>query len=124
MNVQNLSLGTTQNIQNNHSKRNEQVEQMQTEFLLQISEGKEAKDAFFEAIKSATDKNILPKDEVVFSTVGYNGTAYKVNPDDAKKWLEVIAIAGPMIKSAIDWALHIFNKNQKQSPECQNQYII
>lgn len=121
MNVQNLSLGTTQNIQNNHSKRNEQVEQMQTEFLLQISEGKEAKDAFFEAIKSATDKNTLPKDEVMFSTSGNRETACKVTPDNAKQWLEVIAIAGPMIKSVIDWALHLFDKNQNQDTECQNQ---
>lgn len=118
------------------SKKQAAVSRMQQEFLSQISEGKEAKEAFYNSIKSVSTK-YNPQDDEFKTDVSLEQTEgtgcckaslpkIKITPQEAKQWLEVIAMIGPMIAEFINYvdsllpkkADHNDKTGQQQGPVC------
>lgn len=96
------------------SQRKETVNAMQASFLSQISEGKDAKEAFYNSLKTVNKKYNPEQDEVRFeSCKGEIAKAgAKLTPEDAKKWLEVIAMVGPLVAAFVDWIESKLPNNQ------------
>ncbi len=89
------------------SKRDATVEKMKTAFILGVSEGQDKKEAFYNAIKAASEHNNMQKDTFYNSqdiryekaTVGKSS----ITPEDISKWIDVITKIGPIIVSVYDW---------------------
>lgn len=102
------------------SKRQAQVNQMQNEFLIQLSEGREAKEAFYNAITSSAGKkqteDVYLKQQTAFYSDCKQG--FKITPQEAKEWLEVISLIGPLAAGFFNWLEsklpHNENPNNKQ----------
>lgn len=89
------------------SKRQKTINASQTEFLSQTAEGKEEKEAFYNAIKAANKKNKLSKD--TYSGVEHKRTegeykaAKSISLEDVSTWIDVIAKIEPILVSIYDW---------------------
>ncbi len=97
---------------NNHSKsqqlsnKQKQVKEMQSDFLIQLSEGIDEKEAFYNSIKNAARKNNQQEDYFLSSHTKSTDeikAKFQMSPAEAKEWLEVIAMIGPIVVQFFDW---------------------
>lgn len=102
------------------------VERVQNAFLHQVEAGKSEKEAFVEALKAIDEKYNPECDKFCCSEkLGASNQMIKasgkvvrdvaddvvevakksIDPDDFKKWLEVISFAVPIFEGFVDWIL-------------------
>lgn len=86
------------------SQRKATVQAMQANFLSQVSEGKDAKEAFYDSIREVGKKYNPEKDEIIMHYESQAAKAgVKITPQEAKQWIEVIAMVGPLVAGIFDW---------------------
>ncbi len=108
------------------AKQQETVGRVQHAFLHEVEAGKSGKEAFLQSLKAIDEKYNPECDKYCCQArLGVSSEMVKVSgkvahevaddvanavkkslePDDIKKWLEVIAFAVPLFESFVDWIL-------------------
>lgn len=103
-------------------KKQQAVKRVQTEFLSQVAQGKNEKEAFLQSLKAIDEKYNLEKDTVQFSkyeTAGAYKCAKSINPETAMKWLDVIATAVPIVMNFVDWLLDKLPSSDNKEPQVE-----
>lgn len=107
------------------AEKQETVARVQHVFLHEVAEGKSGREAFLESLKAIDEKynpecdKLCKSNSIENCTVGNVSSAIvqevadeavemakkAIEPDDIKKWLDVIAYAVPILEGFIDWIL-------------------
>lgn len=109
-----------------NDKNQQAVKRVQTEFLSQVAQGKSKKEAFLQSLKAIDEKYNVEKDNVQFSKCDIAGTsvcAKSMNPETAMKWLDVIAVAVPIVMKFIDWLLDKLPSGDNKETQAENMGV-